>query len=157
MLAIQEYLLSVTAAALICTVAKRIAPGGTVGAALKMVTGMLMLLAVVHPWAEIRMADLSEYTADIQNAADHAAAEGIESSQLALREGIIQRVRTYILDKAQTLEADLTVEVELTDDTLPVPCGVTLRGNVSPYARSVLSEYLEDVLGIGSEALRWIS
>lgn len=153
--AVREYLVSVTAAALICGIAGKLV-SGTAGTVVKIVSGVLMLLAVVNPWVDIRLSDLSEFTTDIQIAAENAAMDGVESSMEALRNGITEQVRTYILDKAQTLEAELTVEVELTDDTLPVPCCVTLRGRISPYAKTVLSEYIEEKLGITAEAQVWI-
>lgn len=155
--AIGAYLVSVTAAALICGIAKMLLPDGTLGAALKMATGLLMVLAVVSPWADIRIPDLSGWALDYQLQAENAANQGAESAADALRQGISQQVQTYILDKASTLDAELTVEVELTDDSLPVPCAVTLQGRISPYAKSVLSEYLKTELGIGTEAQIWIN
>lgn len=152
-----EYLLSVTGAAMICGVAVKLVSGGAAGASVKMVTGLLMLLAVVSPWTKIQFEDWNDFTADIQIAGDQAAADGIAHSEKALRDSISQRVRTYILDKAKSLDAQLTVEVELTEDALPTPCGATVTGNISPYAKAVLSEWMEQELGIGKEAQVWIS
>ena len=154
---IGAYLVSVTAAALICGIARSLLPGGPLAPVLKTVTGLLMVLAVVSPWADLRLPDLNQWSEDFQKSAQMAADAGVEDAGESLREGISQQVRTYILDKAKALKAELSVEVELTDDSLPVPCGVILRGSISPYGRSVLSEYLQTELGISKEAQIWIN
>ena len=151
------YLVSVTAAALICGVVKTLIPEGVLGTALKMVTGILMVLAVAGPWVGLRLPALGQWTQGFQQAAEAAAGEGSNAAMESLRESISQQVVAYIQDKAQSLEADLTVQVELTDDALPVPRRVILRGQISPYARSVLSEYLQTELCIETEDQIWIT
>jgi hypothetical protein len=73
-----------------------------------------------------------------------------------MAERIIQQTQAYILDKARSLDAELTVEVFLGDGTIPVPIGVRLEGNISPYARKLLSQMLQDDLGIPAEEQIWI-
>ena len=151
------YLVSITAAALICGAARAMTPDGALGAALKTVTGLMMVLAVASPWLELRLPDISGWTQSFQLEAEDAAALGEESAMEALREGISRKTQTYIQDKAKALDADLTVEVILSNDELPVPKSAVLRGAVSPYARSVLSEYMRTELGIETEEQIWIT
>ena len=151
------YLVSVTAAALICGAARALTPEGVLGAALKTVTGLMMVLAVASPWLELRLPDISGWSESFQQEAENAAALGEESAMDALRDGISRQVRTYIQDKAKLLDADLTVEVILSEEELPVPKGAVLRGVVSPYAKSVLSEYMRTELGIETEEQIWIT
>lgn len=157
MQAIREYLVRVTAAALLCGVAGKLLPGGSVGAVLKMICGILMALLVVNPVLKLELSELTDFADRITMEADDAVAEGEQQAQTALCEGIIVQTRAYIQDKANELGAELLVEVELTNDQIPVPCGVTLQGQISPYAKSVLSDYLEKSLGIRAEAQTWIS
>ena len=154
---IGAYLVSVTAAALICGAAKALTPEGVLGTALKTVTGLMMVLAVASPWLDLRLPDISGWTESFRQEAENAAALGADSAMDALREGISQQTRTYIQDKAKLLDADLTVEVILSEDELPVPKGAVLRGAVSPYAKSVLSEYMRTELGIETEEQIWIT
>ncbi len=153
---IWEYLLSVTGAALICGVAGKLVSGGAAAAVVKMVTGLLMLMAVVGPWTNIRF-EGNGFLEEYQLAADVSVSDGMKICNRALRERISQQVSAYILDKAKSLDATLTVEVELTDDELPVPCAVTLRGSISPYAKALLSDCIAQDLGVKKEAQIWIS
>jgi hypothetical protein len=56
------------------------------------------------------------------------------------------------LDKAESLGAELTVEVMLDDSQIPIPTKVRIRGNISPYNREKLSSIIERDLGIPTEA-----
>ena len=59
------------------------------------------------------------------------------------------------MDKAESLGAELTVEVTLSDDELMVPCAVKLSGAISPYAKKVLSDTIAKDLGIQVEEQIW--
>lgn len=155
--AIREYVIGVTAAALLCAGAVKLIPGGSVGAVVKSVSGLLMVLALLRPVVELELSELEILTDGIGESAQQYVEDGQQQAQEALREGITGQVRAYILDKARELETELTVEVELTQEPLPVPERVILQGRISPYAKSVLTEYLEKELGIGAEDQIWIS
>lgn len=154
--AIREYLIGVTAAALVCALVTRLQGKGTVGAVIRLMAGLFMALAVVSPWLDIRLDGLVDFTSDLQLEADALAAQGENSAREAMAEVITGQTRTYILDKAASLGASLTVEVALTAQELPVPRAVTLRGSISPYAKQELSAYIAVNLGIGTEAQTWI-
>ena len=151
------YLVSVTAAALVCGFAKTMIPEGLLGAALKLVTGIMMVLAVAGPWINFRLPNLDRWSQGFYQEAEDAASAGAASAMEALREGISRQTQTYIQDKAKALGAELTVEVILTEGSIPAPKGVVLRGRISPYGRSVLSEYLQKELGIEMEEQTWIT
>ena len=153
---IGAYLVSVTAAALLCGGARAMVPEGILSAALKTVTGLLMVLAVASPWLELRLPEGTDWIGSFQQDGENAAAAGSESAMDALREGISRQTAAYIQDKATALGAELTVEVILTEESLPVPRRVILRGAVSPYAKTALSDYLRGELGIEMEEQIWI-
>ena len=60
------------------------------------------------------------------------------------------------MDTALALQADLTVEVMLSLDEVPVASSVQLQGNISPYARQALQQWLQDDMGIPKEHQQWI-
>lgn len=154
---VREYLIGVTAAAIFCGVLTRlIGNKGVTGALLKLVVGVFMVLAVVSPWLQVRWEQLMDITTDIKGDAEAAAAEGVISAREAMEEIITEQTAAYILDKADSLGVRLTVEVDLDSGEIPVPCAVRLAGNISPYAKSVLSEYISENLGIGTEEQTWI-
>ena len=59
------------------------------------------------------------------------------------------------MDKADRMGLEISLEVEL-DDNNSVPSGACISGDLSPYAKKVLGEYIEDSLGIAKENQKWI-
>lgn len=155
--AVREYLVSVTAAAIFCGVLTKLPWGkGTVAGLVKMAAGIFMALAVVAPWTQLRLDDFSNFTAGVESAAEEAAASGEISARNAMSQIIQTQTAAYILDKAESLGAELTVEVALDSGDIPAPCSVKITGNISPYAKAVLSEYIRDQLGIDRGEQTWI-
>ncbi len=152
-----EYIIGITAAALLCAVAKSFQLQGAVGGVIKLVCAVVMTLSILSPLTKVHLSSIEGILSDAQSAGAAAAQEGSGAARNAVAEIITDEVGAYILDKAEALGVELTVEVELEKEGLPIPCGVTLRGNVSPYAKEILTEYIRDELGVGEEAQRWIS
>lgn len=155
--AIRSYLLSVTAAALICSMVTKLVHKGTVGTVMKLLTGICMALTVVSPLVDIRLDGLKDLTVDVSQAASKAAAAGENLARQELETIITAQTQAYILDKAEELGLSLSVEVVLSGESYPVPAGVKLEGNASPYARMVLSDYITEKLGISAEDQKWIT
>ena len=65
---------------------------------------------------------------------------------------IKQKTETYILDKANALGAEITVQVVLEDY---IPAGVTIMGDVSPFVKSNLSASITQELNIPPEEQIW--
>lgn len=156
MQAIGQYLLSVTGAAIVSAIVLRLLEGkGGEGAMGRLLVGIFMTLTVISPFAELRFSDFSSFLPDVSTDAKAAVAAGGLSAKKALAEGISARLEAYILDKAAAMDVALTVEVELTEDAIPVPKAVRLHGNISPYAKSRLQSILSDELGIQKENQLW--
>jgi hypothetical protein len=58
------------------------------------------------------------------------------------------------VDKAKAMGLDILVEVHLDDDN-SIPCEVTLSGNLAPFEKSVLCDFIEDNLAITKEHQQW--
>ena len=152
---IREYLLSVTVAAMFCAVARRLLEKkGTPAAMGKLLTGLFMTFTVLSPLTNFSIGPLRDVTEDFRQQAQQAVQEGEEYANSALRQSITERTQAYILDKAESLGADIQVEVMLSNDLYPVPRQVRLSGDVSPYARMQLKKILES-LGISEENQIW--
>ena len=126
------------------------------GAVLKMVTGLVMAAVILGPLEKHWDLDLNRRFQELDQQVSAAVAKGEEISQNALRQRIKQETEAYILDKAARLGLTLEVRVDLSDDDLPVPVGVTLRGAVSPAARAELEAMIRQDLGIGKEGQVWV-
>lgn len=152
----RSYLLSVVCAAIICGIVNGLMQHGKSTATItKFLTGIFMALTVVRPLVGIDLSALTYYTQGISQEAHAAAAFGENSAEDAQTEIIKANVEAYILDKAEDLHISVSVSVQLSQEAPFAPCGITVRGNVSPYAKTQLSQFLNDELGIPKEAQIW--
>ena len=153
---IREYLIGVVAAALLCgVITTLIGTKGTVGVAIKLVSGLLMLLAVIHPWTSITFDGLFGWAEDITADGTGFVTSGKIMADDAYRASIKQQTEAYILDEANALDCELTVEVILSGYEIPVPKQVRLAGEISPYARQALTNVITERLGIQREDILW--
>lgn len=154
---IREYLISVTAAALLCGLIQSMAgEKGSAAGILRLVCGIFLALTVVRPVAQIKLEEFSLLTSDIMQEAENAAAEGEDYAKRALSRHITEQTEEYILDKARSYGAELSVDVTLGDGEEPIPVAVTITGQFSPYAKAQLSAQIESELNIPEEDQKWI-
>lgn len=152
--ALREYLLSVTAAAIVCALLRRLLAGkGSAETMGKILAGIFMSLTVLLPLTRLPMPQFGElpFSADAQQAVQ----AGEEIARKALSERISAGAEAYILEKAAAMQADLSVEVELSNDPIPVPLRVYLWGNIAPYAKQKLQIMIQKDLGIEKENQVW--
>ncbi len=154
---IRTYMLQITAAAIICGILTGIlGKKGLLGTTVKLLAGIFMVLAVLAPWVNFHFDSLESFMDGISFDASSAVADGEYSAMNAMKTIIKDRTEAYILDKASTLGAQLKADVSLSSDEMPAPIGVTISGQISPYAKSVLSAYIVDDLGIKLEDQKWM-
>ena len=127
----------------------------TVGTLIRVMSGLLLSIVILSPAVNWNFDAVMTYAASFEETAALAAESG---SKLATEEaGLIikEELSAYILEKAAQLHADLRVDISLTKDVIPVPESITLRGNISPYAKQKLQKILEEELGITKERQIW--
>lgn len=158
MMDFKNYLIRLTAAAIIAALIRRIAPAGGAGRAARLGAGLLVLLTAFGPLAQVDTVSAAENLA--KNAfSDPLTTEdfSVETNNL-LSDLISQEAETYILDKAQDVGLSLTVEVETrVVDTYPVPWSVTIRGSPTQQQQAELSQIIDQDLGIPEERQEWWS
>ena len=153
---IREYLISVTAAALLCGILKSLmGEKGNSAALVRLICGIFLALTVIRPLKELNLKDFSLLPTGLLEEARLTSGEGEEYTRQAKEDLIIQQCEAYILDKAQTLEASIQVEIQISQEGEPIPAGSIITGNLSPYARNQLSKTLEEDLGIPQEDQKW--
>lgn len=150
---IGTYLLSVSAAALLCGLADRFTGDRGGGAAARVVTGLFLTAVLLQPLG--KFGQLRTLRLDVADEAQDAADEGQAQAQIQLAQLITQNCAAYILEKASELHADIQVWVEVSEDALPVPVGVRIQGEVAPYTKLQLQNYMEQQLGIAKENQQW--
>ncbi|MBE6959147.1 MAG: hypothetical protein E7448_00265 [Ruminococcaceae bacterium] len=154
---ITKYLLGVVGAALLCgIVTYLLGQKGALGTTVKLLAGIYMTLTIFAPLGQMRLHELTQWKVQITTEADQITLSGQNEAREAMAQSIIDSTRAYILEKAETFGAELTVEVMLDDSSIPVPSGVRIRGNISPYNREKLGSIIQRDLGIPTEAQIWI-
>ena len=155
---LHQYLIGVTAAAIVCAIAKSVFEEKTVsGSMISLIAGIVMTVSVLSPVVTLKLDKLPELTADLTSEASVAVAEGKDMAAAERNAIITEQVGAYILDKAAAFGAALKVEVLMPTDGDIQPEGVILYGNVSPYAKLQLQKIIAEDIGIGKEKQQWIS
>ena len=111
-----------------------------------------VILSPVGDWDPDAVASFAQF---YDTEGERAAEAGVNMASDAMQEIISAETCAYILDKATELGAEISVEVQLTDENLPVPKSVFLEGNISPYGKKQLTGWMETELGIPEEHQIW--
>ena len=157
--AVKAYILSVIASAiLVSTVMALIGKNSGFHKILRFMCGLFMTLVLILPLLRNRIVIPSYYLEDVSKEAERITADAQADVQDQISTIIKEQTEAYILEKASSLHADIAVSVTLTTNThYPTPESVHIRGNISPYARRLLSQTIQDDLGIASEDQVWSS
>ena len=149
--AVRNWLLGVTAAALVLALADALAPEGGAKKVCRLAGGMALLLAAVGPLTELL--DGGFLTQAVDGWRDR-----IQSYELELEEKndlfylsiIEEETAAYIVDKAKEIGFDCQAEVTYgyDEDGMPRPWEVTARGSWTQEQRERLSLLLEEELGV---------
>ena len=154
---LRAYILSVVASAVICGGLRALfGSKGTTASLLQTICGIYMVFVLVSPLKDIDFSIYTDYFGNFMDEAKAVVGEGENLAMEELRKRIKVDTEAYILDKAVSLGADVSVEVFLTGNTPPTPSRITVKGAVSPYVKKVLSLYIEEQLGIPEEAQTWM-
>lgn len=153
---LRAYLIGLVAAAILTGIVTQLmGDKGTQGAMIKLISGLFLVFTVIAPIANIDLSGLRDFSADFSEAGEEAALIGEDITRESLAAVIKQRSEAYILDKAAGLDVELEVDVTVSDDKMPVPSAVLLRGKVSPYAKARLQSIIVQNLGIDKEKQIW--
>lgn len=150
-----EYIISVSAAALVCGILNSMMPKGAAKEVLKLVSGLFLVFCVISPVSNLRLPELADIGESIREEAATAVADGEEMATESVRDSISQQLEAYILDKASSMGLDIEVEVFLKQDDSFLPESVTIRGSAAQQQKKELLEELTDALGITQEDITW--
>ena len=151
--AVKDYLLSITAAAVICgCVNSIVSENSWISRLAKLLCGLFLVVTAIQPVIDIKVSDVYQFTEQLTLDADQAVSDGEQIAVDEMKRIIKEKTETYILDKAKTLGTELKVEIVL-DGVLPV--GVILTGDVSPYAKGCLCETISQELGLPLKEQIW--
>ena len=151
---IKDYLISVTAAALICGMINSLSGKSSISKLMKLLCGIFLASVVIRPVVDIKIGDILDFTDNLAVSSDIAVSAGEKMAAEEMEKIIKTKTEAYILDKAKNIGAEISAEISLND---LVPTGITVVGNLSPYARSSLAAIITNELNIPPEAQIWKS
>lgn len=156
MSSLSETILQFLTSALISALILSLLPKGLFREILKLLCGLFVTISLLYPLRELDLSSLfwGIFTENAKEG-EAAAALGKEFADSLLAERIKEATKEYILDKAASLGTELTVEVMLSQEDIPVPVSVILTGDMEPMARSRLEQYLCAELEIAKEDIQW--
>ena len=157
MIAVREYLLSVTSGAILCGILSSLTgENRTLSGLYKLISGIFLSLLVIAPLTQVNIRDFTHIADDLIMEGEYFTEEGQEHYDYALRQIITEETRAYIMDKARSYGAEIQVKITLSRDDPPVPEGCTIQGQISPYVKQQLKKILITDLGIPEENHLWI-
>lgn len=154
---LSEFILGISATALICAVILCFSEKSPLAPLLKLICGLVLAFALVDPILHLSAGNWQALGIDIREDGSIAAEEGQLRAKKEMAQIIKEETEAYILDKAKAFDLDLRVTVLLNDLPMPAPVGVILEGMVSPYGKANLSRIIREELGIREENQQWIS
>ena len=154
---LRQYLLSATAAAVLCaillSISDRKAPWFGI---VRVLCGVFLSVTLIAPFADFRLGDIDQYLGDLRAEGTAASEAGVDAAEEALAAIIKSRTEAYILDKAESMGASVHVEVVIPEESFPSPGLVRIQGVVSPYVKAQLRSWIRDTVGIGVDNQLWI-
>lgn len=153
---LREYLFSITAAALLCAIAKHmVGQKKNTGKLIYIITGLFLTVTMISPVTDIRIGNLEEYIEDLYTDGQSISEKGKSMAYQEMEHIIKEQTQAYILNEAERLGTHIDVEVTLSDSYPPEPKQVTMTGSVSPYQKKCISQYLAQYMGIPQERQIW--
>ena len=153
---LHKALMCILMAAIFCSVIKCFHNKSSVSTSLiKTLCGIFMTTTILSTLLNFNFSSISDNIDAFSVDAENATQAGTLLYDTSIHDCIKQQTEAYILDKAASIKADISVEVTLSDGNPPVPCSVVLDGQVSPFAKSKLTKLISDDLGISKENQIW--
>ena len=147
---LRNWMLGITAAAIILALADSLMPDGTVKKIGKLTGGLLLMIIVLRPFLNLNYeslaGSLASYEFEVQE-----YSTGIEVENQRLKKIIIEdRTGAYIQEKAKEFGIECSVEVvcQLYEKELLCPASITIYGEMTPEQMSKMSNLIEGEIAI---------
>lgn len=156
---LRSWIIGICAGALVCSVARAIAPKGGSGNAVRLACGFMTVALLIGPMKNFDFEEYALRLGEIRADGGEYADEAISSGGEHIKAVIEQRCEAYILDKATELGVEnvsVAVSAKITDGgKYPYPYSVELGGEADGEQRKRLSSFIEGELGVPDERQYW--
>lgn len=150
-----QYIGSVSAAAMLCAMVCGLLRVTAFQAQAKWICGIVMTVTILRPLVPVFQYHVSDFQIPQLQEGTVYSEEGKQDGKNALSEIISRQTRSYILDIAQAIGAQIEAEVILSEEDPPIPVGVIITGDISPYLKLQLEERIQEELNIPKEHQIW--
>ncbi len=154
---VRQYLISIIAMTILCGIVGLFFQDSAHKGIIKMITGLMVTAVVLKPAVGGNKFSLSHFWDSIPTDSAIAVQEGIDAAKQENSAYIKHATESYIISKAKEMGAQISVEVELERDSTMRPVGIRMIGNISPYMKGKLKDWIQTNLGIPEERQVWIS
>lgn len=152
-----RYIYNIIIAALMVSILLAITPTKSISASLiRIMVGIFLIMIVIAPATRLQIDDMLNNLSEIDTSSAAIIAEAERYSSARQGQVIKQSVESYILNIASGLGAEISVEIQLSDDFPCTPDSVRLTGPVSPLVKQRLSVVISQDLGIPEESQTWV-
>ena len=149
----REWITSIVMVTMFLSVAQTVLPDGKIRKVFSFSGGLVLMVALLQPILELKPGEvelrIERYENEIwERQEELEQVVGAEWEML-----IEQEIAAYILDKADALGVDVSVQVQAETGTGEIP---VLLAELTGQPSETLTEYLEEELGIPRERQVWI-
>lgn len=156
MSAIGQYILTVVSATILVSIVTTLVGNKSSTAPyIRLVGSLFIAVTVFSPLLGIRADGIVGYFSSVDASADRIIVESqatVHNQKVSI---IKEKTEAYILEKAESLSLNISVEIDFDDANSVAPTTVRIYGSVSPYAKDQLSKAISSDLGIPEEQQKW--
>ncbi len=146
--AVREYFLQIVAVCMIAAICNSIVRDQLIAKVIRLVSGILILLVVIAPLSKVDVSSLSDIFAETPQVDRDTYHE-------AFREQVQSAAQAHVERIALEYGCSVQVQVEVSDDEVPIPIGIRIIGAPSAQQFAQISEYIDSQLGIAKEQQIW--
>ena len=151
-----QYILSVITAATITSIISNFTDSKSYTAPyIKLVCSLFMTITIFTPLLNFKLNDIPDLYIAMQDDAQSIAMEGEAAAHSQKLVIIKEQLEAYILEKAEAMGLDITVDITFADGNDLLPQSITICGSVAPYAKSILATTIANDLGIAEDKQQW--
>jgi len=150
---LRQYLLCLIGAALLCSIVTSTVNCTKNKDLIKLLCGLFLLLCLMKPFHRIDFSEIMKWSDAYAEEANNAVEAGKEITSERMLRCIKEELETYILDKAEDMKLDVSVDVTIDHDG--IPRDIILYGTPDHYQKEKMTFILESDLGIPKENQIW--
>ena len=153
-----EWVRAIAGTALICAAAMALTPKGKVKNVLKLLCGIVLIIAMINPFLGKDLPSMSMDISEYRKEAEDIIGKTEEKKNSLSRTIIEDQLETYILDKAKSLDVELnSVEVlaKWGDEGCWYPYEVRIKADIPLREQGLISNSIESELGVPKERQYW--